>query len=232
MPLTIASKYAIANSFEEILQKIAVKVSDGSYALQIADIAGGTSGGLNVNVFDQNGVGIDSVAGGGKRRLCVDAVLDVGDIEIGAVELKDGTTDQRAVITSLGQLLVAQGKIAGEDLSNDLMKVSASKPVQVYAVKISNPSGVNLIKAPNTGTTMRLCHYHLKADVPTGDITLEFTTAGTPNKTIGINNLQTGEPWSHTVSQGFIQALNADDDLRINVTLVGNLYVTVEYEEV
>lgn len=34
----------------------------------------------------------------------VNAELEVGDVEIGAVEIKDGTTDQRAVVTAEGKL--------------------------------------------------------------------------------------------------------------------------------
>lgn len=36
------------------------------------------------------------------EKLKVDATLEVGDIEIGAVEIKDGTTDARAVVGADG----------------------------------------------------------------------------------------------------------------------------------
>lgn len=233
MPLTVIKKQLLEKGSEDIAKMSAVLMSDGSIALQILDVgSGGSGGGTDVNVHDGAGTAIDSVTAGGKKRLCVDAVLDVGDIEIGAVELKDGASDQRATITALGQLLVAQGKIAGEDLVNDLMKVAPALSVLVFSLKINNPVGVTLIKAPGAGTKMKLHHYYIKSDVPSGDITLEFTTAGVPSKVIGINNLQATEPWSHTTAQGFIDAPNADDDLRIDVNLVGNVYVNIEYTEV
>lgn len=44
--------------------------------------------------------------GDGKEALAVDAVLSASDIEIGAVEIKDGSSDQRATVDSTGALKI------------------------------------------------------------------------------------------------------------------------------
>ncbi len=62
-------------------------------------IVDGTGGGHVAEVTSDN-------------RLKVEADLTVSDIEIGAVEIKDGTTDQRAIVNEEGQLhVVLMGKV-------------------------------------------------------------------------------------------------------------------------
>lgn len=66
-----------------------------------------SSGGGSGMIKDAAGNPIDA-----SNPLPVSATLNVGDIEIGAVELKDGDSDQRAAINSDGQLhVVLMGKV-------------------------------------------------------------------------------------------------------------------------
>jgi hypothetical protein len=68
---------------------------------------GGGGGGI-VSYVNSAGLAtpVTLTAGG---KVPVEATLNVGDIEIGAVEIKDGTTDARAVVSSTDGILVNLG---------------------------------------------------------------------------------------------------------------------------
>lgn len=85
----------------------------------------------------------------GTNKLPVEAELTVGDIEIGAVELKDGTTDTRAVVSTDGSnnALHVQGtNIDIRDLT------SASDSVEVIQGTAAGTiiSGIDTTKALGT----------------------------------------------------------------------------------
>lgn len=56
----------------------------------------------------------------------VNAVLDASDIEIGAVEIKDGSTDQRATVNSDGELLVAASTTPVALMTSVITRVNSS----------------------------------------------------------------------------------------------------------
>jgi len=90
-----------------------------------------------IRVFDKNDKPIDS-----DNRFPVDIR---GDIEIGAVEIKDGTTDNRAVVTADGALLVTTAGTIGV-------------PVNVYN-QLDVPSATQLTLLTYTIPTGRALHF-------------------------------------------------------------------------
>jgi hypothetical protein len=64
-------------------------------------------------LHDKEGNPIDSVLSSGVRRLAVDAELDAGDIQIGAVELDDGEGSTRASIKPSGDAVGGVGNDGG-----------------------------------------------------------------------------------------------------------------------
>lgn len=71
-----------------------------------ARMGGSGSAGPGPVSFQGSGGVVDVSA---SNPLPVDATLDASDIEIGAVEIKDGSTDQRASVNTSGQLAVNAG---------------------------------------------------------------------------------------------------------------------------
>ena len=76
---------------------------------------------------------IDFTGGPGNERVRVDAVLEVGDLEIGAVEIKDHTSDDRAAVGTDKALkvnarpsgsIVAQGEKLVAQIHPDLLQQS------------------------------------------------------------------------------------------------------------
>ena len=72
-----------------------------------------------------------------------------GDIQIGAVEIKDGTTDQRAVVTAAGALRVAQP-------THDDLGCNANLQVGDVDVAVGNPVPVDQITPAYLGSPERL----------------------------------------------------------------------------
>ena len=87
------------------------------------------------------------------------AALDVAlasDVQIGAVEIKDGTTDQRAGVTANGELQVSllagtiyvvppatfTGAYSGNQTSETLITPTAGKQLQIIGVQITSDDAV------------------------------------------------------------------------------------------
>ena len=86
---------------------------------------------------------VDTKFSGGKNRLCVDAELEVSDIQIGAVEIKDGNSDLRAdvEISALGKngLVVIPTEIAKQSINNfgnAVLAPDASLTLASYTVPV------------------------------------------------------------------------------------------------
>lgn len=58
------------------------------------------------------------------------------DVEIGAVEIKDATSENRVIVSTSGQLYTNPGKISGEDTANDVMKVKLESGTTTTKVDI------------------------------------------------------------------------------------------------
>jgi len=58
-----------------------------------------------------------------KGRLVTTLSVTGSDIQLGAVELKNGTDDTRAVVGATGLVVSLGSQIAGEDLVNDVQKI-------------------------------------------------------------------------------------------------------------
>lgn len=68
--------------------------------------------------------------------------LSVGDIEIGAVELKDGATDNRGSINASGQLAVADINVSNLSKAEDSVHISGDMGVMALSVRETYPTGL------------------------------------------------------------------------------------------
>jgi hypothetical protein len=84
------------------------------------------------------------------RRLKVDASLETGDIEIGAVEIKDGTTDNRAVVNAAGRLMV--DATTGTITVTGAVNITAPTMIRGADVTV----GTTPVELTFTGTTMSI----------------------------------------------------------------------------
>lgn len=103
-----------------------------------------------VVITDEAGNPIDSA-----NPLPVDATLEVGDLEIGAVELKDGSSDNRATVDSAGvQSVKEAANVAGTPThAADITVDATAGGVTLLAANAARKAAI----IQNTGTaTMRV----------------------------------------------------------------------------
>lgn len=90
---------------------------------------------------DQSGISLKKI-----NKLLYEGIrIDAGDINIGAVEIKNGTSDQRAVVNSAGSLQV-------KDLQTPL-STSSNAAVQTAAGTIATLAENQRLTIENLGTT-------------------------------------------------------------------------------
>jgi len=96
---------------------------------------------------------VDTTFTGGKNRLCVDASLIVKDIQIGAVEIKDSITDERAevrnnkletyVSLSNGVFIQQPPKtkvevFVGQQVNTNVLTPTAGKRLKIFGVQVDS----------------------------------------------------------------------------------------------
>jgi hypothetical protein len=90
-----------------------------------------------------------SDVGSGLIGVPVPVELETGDIQIGAIEIKDGTTDQRAIVNGFGYLMVDGSGVTQPISYSDLVKneddhhTSGDKGVMSLAVRNDAVAGLS-----------------------------------------------------------------------------------------
>jgi hypothetical protein len=114
-----------------------------------------------IDLFDRNLSTFKRIklvdAGDGTFRFATDTVLDVGDIEIGAVEIKDATTDTRAVVGANGLAV---------DVKSSVLPTGAATQATLAAVLALLPTalgGSGGLKVEQTRTICAAADVHTPA---------------------------------------------------------------------
>jgi hypothetical protein len=96
---------------------------------------------------------LDAIYDENNGTIKTGATINVGDIEIGAVELKDATTDTRAVIGANGVHVDVRNIQAGTNLIGKVSIDQTTANANEVVVKAAIPAGTNLIG--KTGFTLK-----------------------------------------------------------------------------
>lgn len=115
------------------------------------------------------------------KDLNISATIATSDIQIGAVEIKNGTDDTRAVVSANG-LLVDVGRVqGGVSLESSSMYNGTTALTPKFAVISASSSGNNTIVAAVTSKKIRVLGYVLVAN---GAVNVKFqSAAGGTDKT-------------------------------------------------
>ena len=104
------------------------------------------------------------------RRQEINATINVGDIEIGAVELKDASTTNRAVIDTSGNLSVAIAAFATIEGCDTLFDADGDNTAQVIKAAAGALYGLEVSNANSTDAWIQIF------DVAAGSVTVGTTT--------------------------------------------------------
>jgi hypothetical protein len=170
-----------------------------------------------------------------KVALDQDVTLNAGDIEIGAVEIKDGDTDTRLDVESDGTKNAAYVQMnkalpPGTNLIGDV-KVS-SQSLTKKTVTASS-SGNNTIHTPAAGSKIRLYFFGYSAGSNvTGVVTsLKFASGGTVFDRQYL--VAPGQPYARNIQAGKRYVDGAiDEALILNLDVAETVYCNVELEEI
>ena len=136
-----------------------------------------------VTLIDENGVNISDT-----NKLPVEATLDASDIQIGAVEIKDGDTDTRLDVESDGTKNAAY--VQANDLDIRDLSVTQDNLV-IFSNTVKDGTGTNL-------TPLVDADGHLQVDILTGTTAGQEYTEGDVDTTI-TGTAAMGEAPEHTL---------------------------------
>lgn len=102
---------------------------------------GGASGGSGLVNYIKNGEVTEVSAA---NPLPVDATIETGDIEIGAVEIKDGSSDNRGSVDSSGRQLTRITDTSGDAIELGNTTMASSLPVTLASNQTSIPVAATL----------------------------------------------------------------------------------------
>jgi hypothetical protein len=141
--------------------------------------------------------------------------LDVGDIEIGAVELKDATTDTRAVVKSDGT-------------NNALVVVQNRKTITIVSGTKSSSGDNTLIAAPGVGVSIVLVRVTLQNESSTATtMLLQNGASGSTLERILAQNQGDGLRAEYALDAR--PKLSANTALNLNLSGANSCGYTVHY---